>query len=89
MSAVIIMATSGTNSKGKVNYFLGFYLCENSWECTIQSALKEYLKRRSFHRKKISWILQISVEFARLNHLSILGFSKFTELNSHKKLFLA
>ena len=83
------MATSGTNSRAKVNYFLGFYLSENSWECTIQSALKEYPKRRNFHRKKISWILQISVEFARLNHLNILGCSKFTELNSHKKLFLA
>ena len=53
LSAVIIMATSGTISKGKLYYFLGFYFSENSWKCTIQSTLKEYPKRRNFHRKKV------------------------------------
>ena len=35
--------------------------------------------------KKMLGSLQISVEFTRLNHHEILGFSKFMELNSHKK----
>ena len=84
------MTTRGTNSKGKVYYLEGFYHSEYSWECTIKSAFKEYHpKRWNFHRKKISWILQIPVEFARLNYHKILGFSTFTELHSHKKVFLA
>ena len=52
LSAVIIMATSGTISKGKLYYFLGFYFSENSWKCTIQSTLKEYPKRRNFTERK-------------------------------------
>ena len=61
LSAVIIVVTSGTISKGKLYYFLGFNFSENSWKCTIQSTLKEYPKRRNFHRKKVLWILKILV----------------------------
>ena len=66
LSAVIIMATIGTNSKGKL-YFLGFFF--------------------SLERKFCEF-LQILVEFARLNHQKISRFSNFTELNTHKKIFL-